>query len=188
MIYRLARPEDVPAILEIYRPYVEKTTVSFEYETPSLEAFAQRFARITADYPWYVAEEGGEIAGYAYASRAFERRAYCWDADLSVYIAAQWHGRGIGRRFYELLENDLKRMGYVTAYAIVTGENAASLAFHKKMGYTLVAELPHVGFKMGKWLSVRWLEKRLRDPSDPGDAPLRFAELKNLAEGCGNND
>ena len=88
MTYRLASPSDLPAMLAIYRPYVERDTASFEYETPSPEEFAARFGRIAADFPWYVAEESGVVVGYAYASRAFERAAYRWDADLSVYIAA----------------------------------------------------------------------------------------------------
>lgn len=182
MNLRLASRADVPAILEIYRPYVEQTTVSFEYETPSLEAFGARFDAVTADFPWYVAEENGVIAGYAYAARAFERRAYGWDADLSVYIAGPWRGHGLGRMLYERLEADLIRMGYVTAYALVTGENQASMAFHERMGYRKMAEMPRTGFKMGRWLSVIWYEKRLRDPADPGDAPSRFSEIEHTEE------
>ena len=176
MKYRLADRADLPAMLEIYRPYVEEETVSFEYETPSLEAFSARFERITADFPWYVAEEDGAVIGYAYASRAFERAAYQWDADMSVYIAKDFHGRGVGRALYEILERDLIAMGYVNAYALITQENAASIAFHEKMGYRFMAEMPAAGYKFGRWLSVAWYSKRLREAADPGEAPKRFSE------------
>lgn len=178
MIYREATRSDVAAMREIYRPYVEGTTVSFEYETPSLVDFTARFERITRDFPWYVAEENGEIAGYAYADRAFERRAYCWDADMSVYISEKWHGRGIGRQFYALLEDALRRMGYVSAYALVTEENAASCAFHERMGYEKMCVMPRTGYKMGKWLGVTWYVKFLREADDPGDAPKAWRDVR----------
>ena len=182
MTYRLASPADLPAMLEIYRPYVEHDTASFEYETPSPEEFAARFGRIAADFPWYVAEEEGVLAGYVYASRAFERAAYRWDADMSVYIAAPYQGRGVGQALYERLERDLARMGYVNAYALVTGENKASAAFHERMGYRLMAEMPGAGYKFGRWLGVLWYAKTLRDAPDPGPAPLRFRDLMNREE------
>lgn len=176
MTFREATRADVAAMLEIYRPYVENTTVSFEYETPSLAEFAVRFERITADFPWLVAEEDGVIAGYAYADRAFERRAYAWDADLYVYIEPRFHGRGVGRRFYELLEEALFFMGYVHVYALVTEENAPSCAFHEAMGYEKMCVMPDVGYKMGKWLDVNWYEKTLRAAADPGKAPLSWRD------------
>ena len=177
MKYRLAERADLSAMLEIYRPYVEKDTASFEYETPSPDAFSARFERISADFPWYVAEEDGAVVGFAYASRAFERAAYQWDADMSVYIAEDFHGRGAGRALYELIERDLIGMGYVNAYALITQENVASLAFHEKMGYRFMAEMPASGYKFGRWLSVVWYSKRLREADDPGEAPKRFSEI-----------
>ena len=65
---RIATEADVPQILEIYGPYVENTTVSFEYTVPTREAFLERFRTVTAQYPWLVWEEEGVILGYAYAA------------------------------------------------------------------------------------------------------------------------
>ena len=182
MVYRLATRADVPAMLGIYRPYVEADTASFEYEPPSPAAFAARFDAITADFPWYVAEEGGAVVGFAYASRPFERAAYQWLAELSVYIEPGSHGRGVGRSLYAALERDLRDMGYVSAWALVTKENAASVAFHEKLGYRLMAEMPDAGYKFGRWLSVVWYRKDLREAADPGPAPTRFRDLKRREE------
>ncbi len=162
MQIRLAVPGDLPAMREIYRPYVEETTITFEYETPSEEEFAARFAAVTAWFPWFVAEENGQVLGYAYAARAFERAAYQWDADVSIYLSPAAQGRGIGRALYQALEKELYTMGYCTLYALITAENAASCAFHRAMGYTLCATLPASGFKHGRWLDVYWYEKALR--------------------------
>ncbi|MBR3503515.1 MAG: N-acetyltransferase [Clostridia bacterium] len=182
MRIRLATSADLPAMLEIYRPHVEAGTASFEYETPSLEAFGARFGAITADFPWYAAEEDGAVAGFAYASRPFGRAAYQWLAELSVYVGAGFQGRGAGKALYAALERDLTDMGYVSAWALITKENAASVAFHEKLGYRFMAEMPDAGFKFGRWLSVVWYRKDLRDAPDPGPAPLRFRDLNRGEE------
>ena len=70
---RIALESDISAMLAIYAPYVENTTVSFEYEVPTEAAFLQRFRDITAQFPWLVWEEDGRILGYAYAAKPFER-------------------------------------------------------------------------------------------------------------------
>ena len=182
MRFRLATRADVPAMLAIYRPYVEADTASFEYETPSLAAFEARFEAITADFPWYVAEEDGAVVGFAYASRPFERAAYRYLAELSVYVRADCRGHGAGRGLYGLLERDLTDMGYVSAWALITKENRASVAFHERLGYRLMAEMPDAGYKFGRWLSVVWYRKDLRDAASPGPAPLRFCQLNRREE------
>ena len=63
---RIAAEADIPAMLEIYAPYVENTTVSFEYDVPCRKTFLQRFYTVTAQFPWLVWEEDGRILGYAY--------------------------------------------------------------------------------------------------------------------------
>ena len=57
MTFRFATPEDAPAILEIYAPYIRETVITFEYEVPSVEAFTERVKGITEKYPYLVCEE-----------------------------------------------------------------------------------------------------------------------------------
>ncbi len=159
--YRLATPDDLPQMLDIYAEYVKNTTYSFEYAPPTSEQFAQRYQRIIAFYPWYAVEEDGQVIGYAYADRAFDRAAYGWDADLSIYLAPQAKRKGIGSRLYSMLLRDLTEMGFYTVYALVTGNNTISQAFHEKQGFTIAAVLPDTGYKMGQWLDIFWYEKQL---------------------------
>ena len=94
---RLATEQDLSQILAIYAPYVENTAYSFEYTPPSPEEFLQRFCGITARFPWLVWEEAGHVLGYCYAGAPFERAAYQWCAEPSVYLAPEARRRGIGR-------------------------------------------------------------------------------------------
>ena len=151
MSIRIANAADVPQILAIYGPYVENTTVSFEYRAPTQAEIISRFTRITQQFPWLVWEEDGRILGYAYADAPFERAAFQWCAELSVYLLPQARGRGIGKALYEALEKALKAQGYLVLYAVVTDGNADSVAFHKALGYTHLAHFPECGFKKGGW-------------------------------------
>ena len=74
--FRLATPDDAPALLSIYAPYVEKTAISFEYDVPSLDEFRRRIADISRKYPYLVAEdENGQLLGYAYTHTFIARKA-----------------------------------------------------------------------------------------------------------------
>ena len=97
---RVATQADVPEILNIYAPYIETTTVTFEYTVPSLEAFTERFRQVTEGFPWLLWEEEGKILGYAYASLPFDRAAYGWCAEPSIYLRPEARGKHIGRQLY----------------------------------------------------------------------------------------
>lgn len=177
---RRARQEDIPAMLEIYTPYVERTTVSFEYEAPRYEAFRNRFLEHTAQFPWLVWEEEGTVLGYAYAGAAFERAAYRWCAETSVYLAKEAQGRGWGRKLMEALEKILQSQGYRVLYALITEENESSLRFHEALGFAQAACLPNCGYKQGRWIGVCYLEKRLAQPGQPENFPKSWLELGAL--------
>ena len=174
---RIATEKDVPAMLAIYAPYVENTTYSFEYAPPTLEQFAQRFAKYTRQCPWLVWEENGAVLGYAYASLPFERAAYSWCAEVSIYLAPEIHGRGIGRQLYAAVEEIIWRQGYRTIYSLITSENTGSIAFHEKVGYQYCTEFPGCGLKFGKWLGVIWMEKRSKATDIPESFPIPWRNI-----------
>ena len=104
----------------------------------------------------------GEILGYAYACRPFERAAYSWCAEPSIYLTPAAQGRGIGRKLYSALEELLKLLGYRVLLALITGENTGSLRFHEKLGYEQAGELKACGYNFERWLSVFWMEKHMK--------------------------
>ena len=180
MLIRSARPEDAPALSEIYRPYVENTAVSFEYDAPSPEEFARRIAGTLEKYPYLVLEEAGRPRGYAYAGPLKGRAAYDWSAETSVYVAEDAHGRGYGRALYEALEAALRSMGIRTLYACIawTDEEGpcltqASPRFHEHMGFVRCGTFRRCAFKFGRWWDMIWMEKKIAPcAGDPG--PVRW--------------
>ena len=183
---RIAREADVPRMLAIYAPYIKNTTITFEYDIPSEEAFLERFRKLTKQFPWLVWEEDGKILGYVYGSAPFERDAYRWCAEDSVYLLPEAKGKGIGTKLCTALEKVLFYQGYRRIYALITAENSESIAFHEKMGYYIQAQFPDCGFKHGRWCGLYWMEKRLKIGENPGSFPLPWLSIVQDAETFSN--
>lgn len=176
-LIRLAVPDDAGAIAAIYAPLVTGAVTSFELDPPSAAEMAARMAAVAAYAPWLVLVRGGEVAGYAYASRHRERAAYQWSVDVSVYIDAGHRGTGVGRALYTALFAMLARQGFHTAHAGITLPNPASIRLHESMGFVPIGVYPAVGWKFGAWHDVGWWRLPLL-PCDRPPAPLRTpAEL-----------
>ena len=177
---RLATLEDAEALLEVYRPFIMVTCISFEYEVPSLEQYRQRIEAISREYPYLVYEKEGRLLGYAYAHRYLERMAYSWDVEVSIYLAPEAQGRGLARLLYQGLEQLLALQQVKNLYACITGDNEHSIGLHQSLGYQLVGTFTRAGFKQGRWLDVVWLEKAL-EPKEEAPQPLiPFAQLEAL--------
>lgn len=176
MRIRFIEKADYKRVLDIYKEYIN-TTITFEYELPAQKEFDERIEKICQKYPYIVAEENGEVVGYAYAHEFKERIAYQWGAELSVYLDKKATYKGIGTKLYNVLTKILKLQGINTVYALITQENETSVKMHEKYGFKHVATIKNVGFKNGKWLSVSWFEKII-GPHLPN--PQNIVSVKNL--------
>ena len=101
---RPAAPDDAPALLDIYAPYVTDTAITFEYEVPTLDDFRQRVENTLLTHPYLVMERDGEIVGYAYTGQLGSRAAYAWAAETSIYLRQDCRRGGLGTRLYNALE------------------------------------------------------------------------------------
>ena len=181
---RTAALDDAAALLAIYAPYVEQTAITFEYEVPSLEEFRGRIAHTLRRYPYLVAEENGEILGYAYTGPFGERAAYSWAVETSIYLRQEIRGKGLGKRLYQALEDVSRAQHVQSLYACIAYPDADdahlsgnSVAFHTHLGYTTVGRFPHCGYKFGTWYNMTWMEKTLGDHAVPPAAFVPFPEL-----------
>ncbi len=153
---RVAALEDAAALAAIYAPYVRETTVSFEWVPPTADEFRARMVEMMAEYPYIVCEREGEILGYAYAHRAFERYSYRFCAELSVYVRMDARQEGIGSLLYRALIALCREMRLQTLYGIVTNPNEPSFRLHERLGFERVGYFPHAGQKFDRWIDVVW--------------------------------
>ena len=167
IIIRDATLQDSKRLLEIYSFYVQKTAITFEYETPSLSEFAGRIKNISKRYPYLVVECDHKILGYAYASAFKDRKAYDWSCELSIYLEKNAHKKGLGRKLYTELEKRLKSMGILNLYACIAYPkdlndpflDLNSVHFHEHVGFKEVGKFHNCGFKFKRFYHMVWMEK-----------------------------
>jgi L-amino acid N-acyltransferase YncA len=160
---RPATAADAPALLAIYRPFVEDSAASFELVAPSVEEFAGRIEKSLATWEWLVAGREGECIGYAYGSSHRGRPGYRWSVEVSAYVHPSQHRRGIGRALYLRLFEILAQKGFCNAYAGITLPNDGSVALHRSVGFEPIGIFKSVGWKFGQWQDVAWFHRVLRD-------------------------
>lgn len=155
--------EDAERIQEIYSPYVAYTTISFEITVPNKLEMKRRIEKaLSNEFPYIVAEnETRTVVGYAYADKFGEREAYRYSFIVSIYLDMEVRSRGIGQKLYDELEKRMKKMGIVQVVSAITGKNQKSLKFHEKNGFTKIGHFPNVGYKMGEWHDIIWMNKTI---------------------------
>ena len=177
MNIRVAKPEDAEELLNIYKYYVENTTITFEYDTPSVEEFKNRIKNTLVRYPYWVAEDNNKIYGYAYASAFKVRPAYDWTVETSIYVQNCDSRSGIGTLLYNELEKYLKLQSIINLNACITYPNEKSENVHKKFGYKTVALFTKCGYKFGQGNDVIWMEKFIGDHTNNPKDVIPFSEL-----------
>ncbi|KAA1426530.1 GNAT family N-acetyltransferase [Nocardioides antri] len=158
---RDATEADVAACAAIYGAYVVETPATFEIDPPSVEEMGRRIAACQAGHSWLVAERDGVVTGFAYGTRWAERPAYRWACEVSVYLARDSVGGGVGSALYAALLDRLTERGFHVAFAKVAQPNDASNALHARFGFRRVGLLERVGHKLGAWHDVAILQRDL---------------------------
>jgi phosphinothricin acetyltransferase len=162
MLLRDARPDDLPAIDAIYDHYVATSACTYQLEPDGLDARIAWFERHGPRHPIIVAVDGGSIAGWASLSPFNPRAGYARTVEDSVYVRHDRRGAGLGRA---LLAELLDRATALDHHAIIAGidaTQAASLALHARLGFREVGRLREVGFKLGAFRDVVYLERLLQ--------------------------
>ena len=160
LVTRPATVADFPAVRAIYNHYVAVTIVTFEEDPLDASEIARRMESVQrAGLPWLVAEENGEIQGYAYATQWKDRIGYRTSVETTVYLAKDLTGKGIGSQLYAELFRLLEERGIHSAIGGIALPNPGSVALHEKFGMKKVAEFEEVGTKFGKWVNVGYWQR-----------------------------
>lgn len=166
---RAAVDADLPALTDIYNHYILHTSATFDIEPFTVERRrTEWFSKYAPAGPYriVVAAEAGRLVGFAYSSPFRPKAAYRSSVETSVYCAPGCTGRGLGRRLYEALFEQLAHEHVHRAFALITRPNQPSESLHMRMGFTLAGVWPEVGHKFGRYWDVAvW--QRLVSPPPP---------------------
>ena len=149
-------PGDWPHVSRIYEAGIATRNATFETEVPSFEHWDA--AHLAAHR--YVATASERVVGWAALTAYSDRCCYDGVADLSVYVAPEAWGQGVGRALLERLVESAESAGIWTLQAGVFPENEASLALHRRCGFRLVGRRERIGRLDGVWRDVLLLERR----------------------------
>jgi L-amino acid N-acyltransferase YncA len=162
---RSAAQSDAPAIAGIYNHYVKTSIITFEEEPVTASEITHRIVAVhSASLPWLVAENNGQLTGYAYAMPWRTRSAYRFSVEVTAYVAPEFPRHGIGSLLYSQLIPLLQRKHIHALLGGIALPNPASIALHEKFGFRKVAELQEVGFKFGHWINVGYWQRLLQLP------------------------
>ncbi len=191
LIIKPAVPADAAELLEIYRPYVENTAITFEYAVPTLKEFKKRIETTLQRYPYIIvrSQANNKALGYAYASAFKERAAYNYSVETSIYVQQDERRRGLGRILYRVLESLLQAQHVINVNSCIAFDATAghdehlnnnSVYFHESMGYTQCARFHRCGYKFGQWYDMVWMEKMLGEHPDKPELFIPFAKLEGV--------
>jgi phosphinothricin acetyltransferase len=165
-----ARPAHISAIHRIYAHWVLHGLASFEEVPPdAAEMDRRRLSVQELKLPYLVAEDGGEVLGFAYAGPYRPRSGYRFTVEDSVYVAPGTHGKGIGRRLLSEVVARAEALGRLQMLAVIGDSgNAASIGLHAALGFRQIGTMRSVGFKFGRWVDTVIMQRAL----GPGDTIL----------------
>ncbi|QBF32847.1 GNAT family N-acetyltransferase [Thalassococcus sp. S3] len=159
MIIRQGKAGDAPALCDITNDIIRNTLITFTDEERSMDAMTRN---ITArGQAFLVAEMEGKAVGFATYAPFRPGPGYARTRELSIQLAKNARGRGLGKRLLSRLEAVARADGLHVLIAAVSGANPGAVTFHENMGFTEVARLPEVGRKQGRWLDLILLQKVL---------------------------
>ncbi len=156
MIIRKAEEKDIAPLLEIYNYEVLHSTSTFDLNPKTYEEWKDWYlAHNVGNHPLIVAEEDGQVAGYASLSSYREKEAYKSTVELSVYVGVDFRRQGIATALMEeILRMARQDSSIHTVVSVITSENAESEKLHNKMGFTFCGTIHEVGEKFGRYLSI----------------------------------
>ena len=139
---RLIRDTDYAGALAVYAPYVLHTAITFEYEVPTLDVFTERLSIIARHYPVLICEVDGKIVAYCYGSVHRVKTAYQWSVESTIYMAEEYHHKGIAAILYRCPFDILRLQGFINVYAGISVPDGKSDRFHPKFWFQIPGTLP----------------------------------------------
>jgi phosphinothricin acetyltransferase len=164
LVVRDATPDDLPAVAAIYTHYVLRTTMTFNTQVRTPRQWTDLFDEevATGRYDLLVAARGAAIVGYVQTGAFRPKPAYARSVELSIYVAPDEVGGGVGGALYgEVLSRLEADERFHRAYSVIALPNDPSVRFHERWGFVHRGTLSEAGFKFGRYLDVAYYERPL---------------------------
>jgi L-amino acid N-acyltransferase YncA len=158
---RVANADDLEAIRRIYNEGIEDRVATLDTEPKSAAEIADWWADHTGRFPVVVACEHGDVAGWASLNRFSHRCAHAGVADLSVYVARDHRGRGLGSALVTALDADAKSRGFHKIVLHALDQNEQGKGLYRKCGFSEVGVLREHSMLDGRYVDVIVMEKLL---------------------------
>lgn len=159
---RPSEPRDSAQILTIWNREIRETLITFNsIEKTEQDLIATLAEKARLGYAFLVAEEQGEILGFATYGQFRGGIGYQHTAEHTVVLAPDARGRGVGKSLMLAIEDHAKGAGMHSIFAGVSAGNPDAVKFHEKIGYNVVATLSEVGRKFDRWLDLVLMQKHL---------------------------
>lgn len=156
---RNATESDLPAILDIYNDVILNTTAVYSEEPHTLQMRKDWYGeRIKNNFPVYVADHGGIIAGFSSFGHFRAWPCYRFTVEVSVYVENSFRGKGISKKLLSALIERAKEMNLHAIIAGISADNEVSIGLHRSFGFVEVAHFREVGCKFNRWLDLKFLE------------------------------
>lgn len=162
MTLRPMRETDLDAIRAFWNPMIRDTLVTFGSEEKSASAIRDWLAaRDAADFGSFTALIDDHPVGFASYCQFRAGSGYVGCLEHTIILAKAAHGRGLGRRLMQAIEDHARAAGHRAMIGAVSGGNPDGRAFHDKVGYDLVGTLPQAGWKFGRAWDLWLMQKTL---------------------------
>jgi L-amino acid N-acyltransferase YncA len=149
-------PKDWGDVRSIYLAGIATGHATFETEPPTWRKWNK--AHLPA--PRLVAVADKTIVGWAALSPVSARAVYAGVAEVSVYVAAEMRGRGVGLLLLRSLTQQSEKNGVWTLQAGIFPENSASISLHESCGFREVGRRERIAKMDGVWRDTLLFERR----------------------------
>jgi len=159
VISAAARTE-LPEILTIYNEVIRNTTAVYSDQEVTLANREAWFnAKVELGFPVLVASDASGVLGFGTFGEFRAWPCYRYSVEHSVHVRADRRGRGIGRALVLALLGAAASMQKHVMIGVIDADNAVSVGLHESLAFKPVGHLHEVGFKFGRWLDLKLLQR-----------------------------
>lgn len=149
-------------IMAVWNPVIRETAITFNAaEKQENDLVRLIVSRADAGLGFFVAEEAGEVLGFATYGQFRAGVGYARAMEHTIILAPEARGKGLGKALMNRIEFHARDRGVHAMMAGVSAENEDGIAFHARLGYKELARVPEVGWKFDRWMDLVLMQKFL---------------------------